>query len=388
MTGEDNEPDPPYRVYRAGEPDSEPPPRPAPAPGKRADPPASGPGYHVYRSRKGSLSRLRPSGLFRRRDRERDPDPEPRAPSERRRIGVRRLPKWIAFAVFGWVALSVIVFFVSAQFSPHVSDEAEAALSSGSSLATGSTVLILGSDARPEGTKEPGADPGGPSRSDSILLVRASVGKVQRLSILRDTFAEIPGAEAQKINAAYAIGGAALAIETVEKFLGNGLEINHVVEVSLENFPNLIDALGGIDVTTKTCIRSEPFGGYRVKLKKGTHHLNGDQALRFARVRKNLCAPNEDDQARAARQQELLRGIRNQLLSPGTFVRLPLVSWQAPRTIRSDMVGPGLFALFSDLVTGGSGKTRILMPSAPGPGGSLLVSDEEKRTAVKRLLGD
>ena len=56
-------------------------------------------------------------------------------------------------------------------------------------------------------------------------------GEVRRLSILRDSFANIPGAESQKINAAYFIGGAPLMINTVEQFMGNGLEIDHLISV-------------------------------------------------------------------------------------------------------------------------------------------------------------
>src|SRR3954462_9821380 len=143
--------------------------------------------------------------------------------------------------------ISVLAFIVRAQTAPSEPDSAKQALSNGGSLLTGSTVLILGSDQRPKNTKEPGAN-AGRSRSDSILLLHLGFGSVRKLSILRDSFAQIPGHGGQKINAAYAIGGPALAIKTVEGFLGNGLEINHVMEVSFTDFPKLIDALGGIDV--------------------------------------------------------------------------------------------------------------------------------------------
>ena len=347
------------------------------------DPEGDAPGYRVYRSRRGFFSRLRPAGglegLRRRRRAPREPGTGPR-------ITPGRVLRWIGAAVGAWILLSILVFFVSAQLAPKVSDRAEEALSPGGNLITGSTVLVLGSDARSEETKEPSATDG-PARADSILLVRAALGSVRRLSILRDSYAEIPGSSPQRINAAYAIGGAALMVDTVERFMGNGLEINHVVEVSFEDFPDLIDSLGGIEVTLKNCVRSPPFGGYRVKLKEGTHRLNGKQALRFARVRKNQCAPNEDDRHRAARQQQVVSGIRSSLLRPATFLRLPLVSWEAPRTIRSDMAGPGLIALFTDLVTGGAGKTRVLFPSGVNGDGSLAIDRSARRREVRRLLG-
>jgi hypothetical protein len=79
-----------------------------------------------------------------------------------------------------------------------------------------------------------------------------------------------------------------------------------------------------------------------------------------------------------------MSAIRSRILSPSTFLRLPLVSWQAPRTLRTDLKGPGLLALFTDIMTGGSGKTRILTPYQLSP---LLVSEDEKRDAVSELIG-
>jgi LCP family protein required for cell wall assembly len=279
--------------------------------------------------------------------------------------------------------LSVVVFFVSAQFAEHSSASAEAALSPGGSLLTGSTILVLGSDARPAKSKEPGA--GGPARSDSIMLMHVAFGSVRKVSILRDSQAAIPGHGIQKINAAYALGGAGLAIRTVEQFMGNGLRINHLLEINFENFPKLIDALGGIDVHLNRCIHSNRFGGKVLILHKGDQHLTGQQALQYSRVRENRCAPNEDDRARARRQQQVMSAIRSRLLSPTAFVRLPWVSWAAPRTVRSDMRGPGLAMLFGDLLTGGGGKTRVLMPYGAN-GTELLVSDAAKRRAVQALL--
>ena len=345
--------------------------------------PPDKPEYKVYRSRRGfrdwlagprdQAAQLRDAAR-RRAQREREPD-EPREP---RGPLWRRILKWVAVAVVGWLLLSLVLFMISAQLTDGVSDETEDALASGGSLLTGSTILVLGSDERPEGSLEPGAG-ASPARADSILLLRVAFGSVRKLSILRDSPAAIPGHGTQKINAAYAFGGAPLMIETVEGFLGNGVEINHILEVNFEDFPDFIDALGGIDVKVANCIRSNSFGGRRVRLSKGEHHLDGKDALAFARVRKNECDISEDDRDRAARQQQVMTAIRSQIVSPSTFFRLPLVSWEAPRTIRSDMKGPGLLALFTDLLTGGTGKTRVLE--------CLPCTEAEKAEAVDDLLG-
>ena len=94
------------------------------------------------------------------------------------------------------------------------------------------------------------------------MLVHAAFGSVRKLSIPRDVEVDIPGHGINKINAAYALGGPALTIETVESFLGNGLEVNHVVEVDFEDFPDFIDALGGVTVNNKTRICSPPFDNF------------------------------------------------------------------------------------------------------------------------------
>lgn len=352
-----------------------------------AERPPDKPEYKVYRSRRGFLDRL--SGprdqvaqlreaARRRAQRERGDDDEPQEPRGPSRPLWRRVLKWVAIAVVAWVVFSFVLFMISAQITDGVSEEAENALASGGSLVTGSTILVLGSDERPEDTLEPGVA-GLPARADSILLMHVGFGSVRKLSVLRDTPVDIPGHGPQKINAAYAFGGAPLMIKTVEAYLGNGLEVNHIIEVSFDDFPDFIDALGGIDVELENCIRSNSFGGKRVRLSKGEHHLDGKQALAFARVRENQCNVAEDDRARAARQQQVLSAIRSQILSPSTFFRLPLVSWEAPQTIRSDLKGPGLLALFTDLMTGGSGKTNVLQ--------CLPCSEAEKAEAVDDLVG-
>jgi LCP family protein required for cell wall assembly len=343
---------------------------------------ADEPEYNVYRSRKGRFGRPsggEPGGLADLR-RER----QPQAPRRTRKpISAGRVFKWIALAILGWLLLSFVVFLISAQFAEHSSDSTKAALSSGGSLLTGSTILVLGSDARPPNSKEPGA--GGPSRSDTIMLMHVAPGSVRKVSILRDSQADIPGHGIQKINAAYALGGAGLAIQTVEQFMGNGLKINHVIEINFQNFPKLIDSMGGITVHLNHCVHSNRFDGKVLILHKGDQHLTGHQALQLSRVRENRCAPNEDDRTRVKRQQQLLSAMRKQLITPGAFIRMPLIAWQAPRTIRSDLHGPGLTALFGDLLTGGSGATHVLTPYGSN-GTELLVSQAARRRAVEQLL--
>jgi LCP family protein required for cell wall assembly len=360
-----------------------------------SQPPREPPPYTIYRTR---------PRLFRRDQELGSPLDElrqdGRPPGTRRRLrlprgpwSVGRVVRWLVLAVVAWLALSVVLFLVSAQLEQDkVSDETEAQLTAGGyPLVSANTILVLGSDARPKGSKEPGAA-SGPSRSDSIMLMRVGGGHAAKLSILRDTVVPIPGHGLDKINAAYAYGGAALSIKTIKEWLG--IDINHVVEINFERFPDLIDAMGGIDYKGG-CVVSKinggsRNGGYTLRLRKGEHHLDGKQALALARTRHNLCNTTEDDRTRAARQQKIFAAMRSRLTSPGAFVRLPWISWNAPKTLRSDMSGPTLAGLFGGLAIGGSPPTRVMRPSGAvttvSGGAGLSVSQSEKRQEVQRFL--
>jgi LCP family protein required for cell wall assembly len=305
--------------------------------------------------------------------------------------------RWVVAAVAAWLLVSLVLFLISAQIqSAKISDAASAQLTGGKfPLTSPNTILVLGSDARAKGSKEPGATTvgSGPSRSDSILLLRIGGGKNATLSILRDTVVDIPGHGRQKINAAYAYGGPSLAIKTVESYLG--IPINHLVEVNFENFPQLIDSLGGITYTGD-CVISRinggaRNGGYTLSLKRGTHEIDGKQALALARTRHNICRPKEDDRARVRRQQKILAAIKSKVISFETFARLPWVSWAAPKAVRSDMSGPSLLGLVGAELIGGNGTKNVLKPSGaetlPDGGQGLTVDDATKREAVQKFLG-
>jgi LCP family protein required for cell wall assembly len=354
------------------------------------------PEYTVYRARPRLLQRGG-DGLDDLQDpgrREREPR-EDRPRRRRLRLTPRRIATYVLLAIGVWLLASLVAFLVSAQLeAAKVSDSAKAALSGGGyPLTSKNTVLVLGSDARPKGTKEPGAQTiGQPSRSDTIMLLRIGGGANAQLSIPRDTVVDIPGFGQNKINAAYAIGGPALAIKTVEQYLG--IDVNHLVEVNFDNFPQLVDALGGITYKGG-CVHAEINGGRRnggttLRLKAGEHELNGKQALALARVRHNLCNPADSDLTRVRRQQKILAAMKGKVTSFETFFRLPLVSWAAPRAVRSDMAGPSLLGLVGAELIGGSGKRQVLKPSAgvtlSDGGAGLTVDPATKQRQVARFL--
>jgi LCP family protein required for cell wall assembly len=321
---------------------------------------------------------------------------DPGAPRTwRDRVTPRRVLAYLAIAILAWVALSVVLFLISAQIqSGSIPASAQNALSSGGNMLTSTdTVLVLGTDQRPHGSKEAGAnthDAG--SRSDTIMLWRIGGGTSRRLSIPRDTVASIPGHGTSKINAAYAYGGPALAIRTVEQF--TGVKINHIVIVNLANFPKFIDAIGGIDVTTgRICSNisgGTKLGGFTLDLRPGTHHLDGRDALTLARTRENACNVASNDLTREGYQQKILNAIKSRLLSPTTFFRLPWASWYAPQTVRTDMGSLTLLSLFAAAELGGSAPTRILKPTGaetlPDGESALVASPGDVHRAVQKLM--
>jgi LCP family protein required for cell wall assembly len=353
------------------------------------------PEYKVYRARpRGLLSRLRgeDDGLDGHGPRGGDGGRRLKPPRERDAVTPRRVAKWILLVLAGWLLLSLVLFLVSAQLEQgKISKGAASQLSGSFPPIAKSTILVLGSDKRPKGTKEGGAF-SSPPRADTIMLMRVGGGANSRLSVPRDTVVDIPGNARQKINAAYAIGGTALMTKTVKSFLN--VKVDHVVEVDFTNFPKFIDTMGGIDIKTG-CIRAEINGGTRnggitLRLRPGEHHLTGKQALALSRVRKNTCRPNEDDLVRARRQQRVLQAIKGRVTSMHTFFRLPLVSWQAPKVIRTDMGGFTLLGLASALAVSGDAPPHVLKPTGVttlSDGGSgLTIDDATKRSAVARFL--
>ena len=306
----------------------------------------------------------------------------------------KRIVLGLLALVLGWLALSLLLFLISSHFERtslpgNVASVLEPA---GYPLTSVNNILVLGSDRRPKNSKEPGAETTGFGRSDTIMLIRTGGGHAARLSIPRDTVIEIPGHGLQKVNAAHEFGGPALSVSVIKAWLG--IPINHVVEVNFENFPQLIEAMGGVTYTGG-CIVSELDGGFRrggytLRLSAGTHHLNGEQALALARTRKNLCARNETDIQREEHQQALFTDMKNQLLSLSSFFRLPLIAWHAPPAIISDMSGPSLLGMFAALAVTPTPPTRVLLPTGsitlPDGEEGLTISEEARRADVAQFM--
>jgi LCP family protein required for cell wall assembly len=376
--------DRPYRVYGGeGHPGSKDDPRP----------------YKLYRARPRGLKSLLRGEEDVGPPRGPRPEREPGGPAGPwwKRITWRRALKYLVIAIVAWLLLSLVLFMISASQQQNLPKAALDELSSGGNMVTATnTVLILGTDNRPKtgpGSKEPGANFNANfANSDTIMLWRIGGGVSRRLSIPRDTVANIPGHGLGKINAGYAFGGPALELKTIENF--TGLKINHLIVVDLAQFPPFIDAIGGVDVKTgRVCANvsgGTKDGGFTLNLSAGTHHLNGQQALLYSRIRENPCNPADNDLTRVGHQQQVLNAIKSQLFSVDAFFHLPWASWDAPKVLRTDMGGPTLLSLFFASEIGGSAPVNVLKPTGgevlPGYGDALTATPQTVQTAVNKLM--
>ncbi|MDI6716072.1 MAG: LCP family protein [Actinomycetota bacterium] len=230
------------------------------------------------------------------------------------------------------------------------------------------TFLVLGSDTR-------GGDDRG--RSDTIMIFRMNPKKkiAYLISIPRDTRVKIPGHGKTKINAAYQYGGAPLMAETIEQF--SGLRPNHYVIVDFQGFKEIVDAIGGIDIYVEKKIRDH-FEGQYVKIDAGMNHFNGDEALKYVRVRKV-----DDDFGRMKRQQKFIKAVMEKLTRLSNVFRIPRLASIAARNLRTD---PNLG--ITQMVAYGQalrsiGRENVHMASIPATpqtidGISFVIPDEEK----------
>ncbi|MFJ8136772.1 LCP family protein [Streptomyces sp. NPDC096013] len=192
---------------------------------------------------------------------------------------------------------------------------------SASPVPTGSlNILVLGSDSRSgkENKSLGGGDSSG-ARSDTAMVVHLDAGRTRAtiVSIPRDTLVTRPScplssggstsvAYQAMFNSAYSVGGPVCAVKTVESI--TGVRMDHYLEIDFAGFAKLVDALGGVTVTTTQDIDDDDS---HLHLKKGTHHLDGKQALALARTRHGI--GDGSDLGRIGLQQMLVKALLTQI---------------------------------------------------------------------------
>jgi polyisoprenyl-teichoic acid--peptidoglycan teichoic acid transferase len=256
------------------------------------------------------------------------------------------------------------------------------------------TILILGTDGGVAGRESA-------NRSDSIMLMHTdpSRGRLAYLSIPRDLQVEIPDYGLAKINAASQVGGPALALRTVKDL--TGLPVNHVVFVDFARFAELIDAVGGIDITVprrirskrfdcpyKTATRCQAWPGWR--FEKGPQHMNGRRALIYSRIRVNELNPSETDFDRARRQQQVVQAALNKATGFGTALRLPFVGDDLVTPLSTELSAGELLQLGWAYFRADSAKAlhcRLGGDPATVGGESVILGTEDNVATVAMFTG-
>ncbi|MFC4531530.1 LCP family protein [Sphaerisporangium dianthi] len=233
--------------------------------------------------------------------------------TRRARAGLRGLI--VTGALSSTVLLgSGVLWFLSTYATSQI--KSVNAGTAGSDARGAMNILLVGVDKRDDLTRRQqnqlhlGREVG--QRTDTMMVIHLSEdhSKVTVVSLPRDSWVDIPGKGSHKINSAYSLGGAPLAVRAVRE--ATGLTINHYVEVNVLGFINVVDALGGVSVCTPVAIDDQHTG---FKLQPGTFELDGVKALFYARTR----ATARSDLDRIDRQQQVISALLQRALSGGTL---------------------------------------------------------------------
>lgn len=250
------------------------------------------------------------------------PPPPPAAPPTRRRRK-RRRP---VLRSLGTLLVLWLVFLIGTPIYAWVSTtKVDAAPTSDRPAAQpGTTVLMVGSDGRDNLTADERARLGTGStegrRTDTMMLLHTPTeGRPVLLSLPRDSFVTIPGNGDNKLNAAYAFGGAPLLVQTIEA--NTGIRIDGYLEIGFMGIVEVVDALGGIEVCPAFDIDDRDS---HLTLNAGCQTVDGTTALGYVRMRKQ---DPKGDLGRVERQREVIGSIVKKAASPMTVLN-PVRYWQ------------------------------------------------------------
>ncbi|MCL1694513.1 MULTISPECIES: LCP family protein [unclassified Lysinibacillus] len=222
-------------------------------------------------------------------------------------------------------------------------------------------VLLMGSDARDED-----------GRSDTLMIAHydQTTNKVKLISIMRDTYVDIPDHGMDKINAAFAIGGPELVRKTIKQNFD--IDVNYYALVDFKGFPKIIDLLApdGIEVD----IPYEMSHGIGMTLHPGEQTLHGNELLGYVRFRHDRLS----DFGRVERQQEVLTKVKEQI-GVSSFMNLPKILGVVDSYVDTNVDNKTILTIGKGIVNGKSNSMDTLrIPTAD--------SYEDKRVDVGEVL--
>lgn len=178
------------------------------------------------------------------------------------------------------------------------------------------SVLLLGVDER--------EDDRGRSDTVVVMTINPAEKSTKMVSVPRDTYTEIVGrGTTDKINHAYAFGGIEMSLDTVENLLD--IPIDYVMQVNMEGFKDIVDAVGGVEVNNTMAFDDYP---------AGTIQLNGDEALGYVRMRKQ---DPEGDFGRQNRQKQVIQAIMKEGASVNSLLNYKDIFTALGDNVRTNM---------------------------------------------------
>jgi LCP family protein required for cell wall assembly len=201
---------------------------------------------------------------------------------------------------------------------------------------SGMNIVLVGYDKRPPGSGEITE-----GRSDTIILVHVDPGRnfMSMLSVPRDMLADVPGYGLYKLNAAFAFGGGALLIRTIQSELG--LDLDHYVALDLAAFEAMTNAIGGVYLDVDRRYLNETLPWEHLNLQAGYQWLNGADALDYVRFRHD----DNIDFGRMARQQQFLTAMREQALGWNLTFKIPSLIKALFQNLETDLSANDLIKL-------------------------------------------
>jgi len=280
-------------------------------------------------------------------------------------------------------AYSLIAFLVGQQVAR--SDAAFATTDeetfNGTAAANGArNILLIGSDSRE----------GEAGRADTIMVLQLDGPSKQPklLSFMRDTLVTIPGYGENKINAAYAFGGADLVRQTLaENF---GLETNYYAKVDFRSFEKVIDTLfpSGVAINAEKDMSKN----LEVAIKQGQQQMNGLEVLQYARFRMD----EEGDFGRVRRQQQVMDAIFSEMKNPLAILKLPYAAGKVLGYASTNLPMSFLLKNTFSIARGAGGVDSLTVPvadswqygSSASAGSVLVVNLETNQQAIRNFLNE
>ncbi len=203
------------------------------------------------------------------------------------------------------------------------------------------------------------------TRSDTIMIVNMNLesGKVDIVSIPRDTYAGVEGYKKQKINHFFNYGGSELTLQAVNSLLGTNIE--YYMTIDYKFVQEIVDTIGGVHVNVPVdMVYSDPYADppLEINIPAGPQTLNGENSIKFLRFRKGY--KDGSDLSRVESQQQFVSAFIQKIKKPESLIKAPLIMKSYDKYTLSNI--PFSKIVKSGLNVGKFSSENITMQTLPG----------------------